>query len=86
MCVKSCPEEKYYIAPAADKDKRPDFFLWGLKQDILQRMLAPMGEYYENEARSYAAERGFGQVAAKKDSIGVVLLPFGLPFLLKRES
>ena len=47
--------------------------------------VASDGRYYENEARSYAAERGFGQVAAKKDSIGVCFCPFGLPFLLKRE-
>ena len=39
---------KYYIAPAADKDKDQTFFLWGLKQDILQRMLLPMGDITKN--------------------------------------
>ena len=57
---------KYYIAPAADKDKDQTFFLWGLKQDILQRMLLPMGDITKNEARSYAAERGFGRWLRRK--------------------
>ena len=76
---------KYYIAPAADKDKDQTFFLWGLKQDILQRMLLPMGDITKNEARSYAAERGFGQVAAKKDSIGVCFCPLDYRSFLKCE-
>lgn len=52
-------EGKYYIAPAIDKDKDQSFFLWGLKQDILQRMLLPMGELTKGDARTYAAVRGF---------------------------
>lgn len=76
---------KYYIAPAADKDKDQTFFLWGLKQDILQRMLLPMGDITKNEARSYAAERGFEQVAAKKDSMGVCFCPLDYRSFLKRE-
>lgn len=77
--------EKYYIAPAADKDKDQTFFLWGLKQDILRRMLLPMGDITKNAARSYAAERGFGRVAAKKDSIGVCFCPLDYRSFLKRE-
>ena len=64
-------EDTYYIAPAADRDKDQTFFLWGLKQDILKRMLLPMGDMTKEEARAYAAGRGFMRVATKKDSIGV---------------
>lgn len=78
-------EGKCYIAPAADRDKDQTFFLWGLKQDILQRMLLPMGNITKSEARRYAAERGFGQVAAKKDSIGVCFCPLDYRSFLKRE-
>lgn len=76
---------KYYIAPAADRDKDQTFFLWGLKQDILQRMLLPMGELTKSEARAYAAARGFGRVATKKDSIGVCFCPLDYRSFLKRE-
>ena len=59
--------------------------LSGGKYYILQRMLLPMGDITKNEARSYAAERGFGQVAAKKDSIGVCFCPLDYRSFLKRE-
>lgn len=78
-------EGKYYIAPAVDRDKDQTFFLWGLKQDILQRMLLPMGELTKTDARAYAAARGFERVATKKDSIGVCFCPLDYRSFLKRE-
>ena len=78
-------EDNYYIAPAVDRDKDQTFFLWGLKQDILQRMLLPMGDMTKEDARAYAAERGFMRVAAKKDSIGVCFCPLDYRSFLKRE-
>lgn len=78
-------EGKYYIAPAIDKDKDQSFFLWGLKQDILQRMLLPMGELTKSDARTYAAVRGFERVATKKDSIGVCFCPLDYRSFLKQE-
>lgn len=63
----------YYIAPAEDVDKDQSFFLWGLRQEILQRMLLPMGGMTKSEARAYAAGRGFEKVSKKKDSIGLFL-------------
>ena len=78
-------EDKYYITPAADKDKDQTFFLWGLKQDILQRMLLPMGELTKVDARAYAAARGFERVATKKDSIGVCFCPLDYRSFLRRE-
>ena len=44
----------YFIAPAADRDKDQTFFLWGLQQNILERMLLPMGDWTKNEVRAYA--------------------------------
>ena len=78
-------EDNYYIAPAVDRDKDQTFFLWGLKQDILQRMLLPMGDVTKEEARAYAAGRGFARVASKKDSIGVCFCPLDYRSFLKRE-
>lgn len=83
---KVCHEGNYFIAPAADRDKDQTFFLWGLKQDILQRMLLPMGDITKQEARAYAARRGFERVAAKKDSIGVCFCPMDYRSFLRREA
>lgn len=75
----------YFIAPAADRDKDQTFFLWGLGQDVLRRMLLPMGDLTKEHARAYAANRGFARVATKKDSIGVCFCPLDYRSFLKRE-
>ena len=77
--------ETFYITYAADSDKDQTFFLWGLKQDILNRMLLPMGDITKAEARSWAAEHGFRKVATKKDSIGVCFCPMDYRTFLRRE-
>lgn len=74
---------KYYIAPAVDRDKDQSFFLWGLQQEVLERMLLPMGEMTKPAARAYAAERGFAKVSTKKDSLGVCFCPMDYRSFLK---
>ena len=75
--------DTYYITHAVDPDKDQSFFLWGLKQDILSRILLPMGGITKVEARAWAAERGFQKVATKKDSIGVCFCPMDYRSFLK---
>ena len=75
--------ETFYITYAADSDKDQTFFLWGLKQDILCRMLLPMGDITKVEARVWAADHGFRKVATKKDSIGVCFCPMDYRTFLK---
>lgn len=80
---KVCLGGIYFIAPAMDSDKDQSFFLWGLPQQILERMLLPMGEMTKPEARTFAADRGFEKVAKKKDSIGVCFCPMDYRSFLK---
>lgn len=75
----------YYIGSAVDRDKDQSFFLWGLQQDILSRMLLPMGEMTKPRARALAAERGFEKVSKKKDSLGVCFCPMDYRTFLKKE-
>ena len=75
--------ETFYITYAADSDKDQTFFLWGLKLDILNRMLLPMGDFSKAEARAWSAEHGFRKVATKKDSIGVCFCPMDYRTFLK---
>lgn len=72
---KVCVGETCYLTYAADRDKDQTFFLWGLPQEIVQRMLLPMGEITKSEARAMAAGRGFHRVAEKRDSLGVCFCP-----------
>ena len=65
----------WHIINGADEDKNQSFFLWGLPQDILERMLLPMGALTKQRVREIAKERGFLKAAKKKDSLGVCFCP-----------
>ena len=65
----------WHIIQGADPDKDQSFFLWGLPQSILQRMLLPMGTLTKTRVREIAAERGFLKAARKRDSLGVCFCP-----------
>lgn len=61
---------KYFVAEGVDPDKDQSFFLWGLKQHELERIIFPLGDYRKTDVRRMAAERGFTKIAEKKDSLG----------------
>ena len=65
----------WHIINGADKDKNQSFFLWGLQQDILERMILPLGALTKQRVRAIAYERGFLKAAHKKDSIGLCFCP-----------
>ena len=75
----------WYITAGADADKDQSFFLWGLPQDIMERMLLPMGGLTKLRVREIAEERGFLKAAKKKDSIGVCFCPMDYRSFLRRE-
>ncbi len=68
-------EGRYYIRPGIDPDKDQSFFMWGLSQELMKRMVLPLGEMTKEEVRAYARARGYGAQAAKKESIGVCFCP-----------
>ncbi len=78
--------DKYYISPATDPDKDQSFFLWGLPQDILQRMVLPLGRMTKQDVRALAAHRGFERVATKKDSLGVCFCPMDYRSFLRDST
>lgn len=78
-------EGKLYIWPGLDPDKDQSFFLWGLKQDLLERIVFPLGSLRKTEVRAIAAERGFRKAASKKDSIGVCFCPGDYRSFLKKH-
>ena len=77
----------WHITNGADEDKNQSFFLWGLPQDILERMVLPMGGLTKQRVREIAEERGFLKAAKKKDSLGVCFCPMDYrTFLRDRVS
>ena len=64
-----------FVAEGADRDKDQSFFLWGLGSEQLAKVLFPLGPYTKAQVRTLARERGFCEVADKKDSLGVCFCP-----------
>lgn len=65
----------WHIVNGVDEDKNQSFFLWGLQQDIMERMILPLGALTKQRVREIAQERGFIKAAHKKDSLGVCFCP-----------
>ena len=65
----------WHIKSGADPDKDQSFFLWGLPQDIMERMILPLGSITKTRVREIAAKRGFLKTSIKKDSLGVCFCP-----------
>lgn len=76
---------RWHITRGADPDKDQSFFLWGLPQDILERILLPMGTLTKTDVRRLAEERGFLKAARKKDSLGVCFCPMDYRGFLRKE-
>ncbi len=75
----------WHITNGADTDKNQSFFLWGLPQDILERMLLPLGNITKQRIREIAEERGFHKAAHKKDSLGVCFCPMDYRTFLRNN-
>lgn len=78
-------EGYWHITTGADADKDQSFFLWGLPQDIMERMLLPMGDLTKIRVREIAEERGFLKAATKKDSVGVCFCPMDYRTFLRNN-
>ena len=75
----------WHIVNGEDEDKNQSFFLWGLPQDILERMILPMGRLSKQRVREIAEERGFLKAATKKDSLGVCFCPMDYRSFLRKR-
>jgi len=62
--------DHYFITEGVDPDKDQSFFLWGLQQSQLARILFPLGDFLKTDIRKLAATRGFLKISDKKDSLG----------------
>ena len=78
-------DNHWHIINGSDEDKNQSFFLWGLPQDILERMVLPMGGLTKQRVREIAEERGFMKAAHKKDSLGVCFCPMDYRTFLREN-
>jgi len=76
---------RYFVAQGKDPDKDQSFFLWGLSQSQLSRIIFPLGQFHKTEVRKMAAKRGFKKLAEKKDSLGACFCEGDYRPFLKRQ-
>ncbi len=67
---------KYRLLKAARPSVDQSYFLYTLRQQVLSRLLFPLGEYSKAEVRRMAAERGLA-VAEKPKSQDICFIPDG---------
>ena len=82
---KSFNDGYWHITCGTDSDKDQSFFLWGLPQNIMERMILPLGKLTKVEVRNIAATKGFLKIANKKDSLGVCFCPMDYRSFLKKH-
>jgi tRNA-specific 2-thiouridylase len=61
---------------AIDPDKDQSYVLYGIRREVLPRLLFPIGGYRKEEVRALAREVGLG-VADKPDSVEICFVPDG---------
>jgi tRNA-uridine 2-sulfurtransferase len=62
---------------AADPDKDQSYVLYGIRREILPRLLFPVGGYHKDQVRALARKAGLSEVAAKPDSVEICFVPDG---------
>jgi tRNA-specific 2-thiouridylase len=60
---------------AIDPDKDQSYVLYGIKRDVVARLLFPLGDKHKSEVRAIAREIGLGVVADKPDSVEICFVP-----------
>jgi tRNA-specific 2-thiouridylase len=60
-----------------DSEKDQSYVLYGIRREILSRLLFPVGTYRKDEIRSLARGAGLHDVSSKPDSVEICFVPDG---------
>lgn len=63
-----------YIIIGNDAKKDQSYFLWRLGQDVLRRVIFPLGRYTKDEVRAYLKEKGFEAKSAEGESMEICFI------------
>lgn len=73
--VRTCCEEGlHYICKGADPVKDQSYFLWQLTQEVLSRMVTPLGTYSKDDVRKVAKSTDYEKITTRRESMGVCFL------------
>lgn len=63
-----------YISTGSDGEKDQSFFLWGLKEKTINKLLLPLGNFSKDEVREIATGNGFENLNKKRESLGICFI------------
>ena len=69
--------EVKFIAQGANKNKDQSFFLWSLKNEIINKLIFPLGNWNKEKVRDFAKQHGYIKISHKKDSLGICFIDGG---------
>ncbi len=75
----------WFVKEGIDSNKDQSFFLWGLSQPQLERIIFPLGEMTKQEVKKIAQQKGIQNIIEKKESVGVCFCPSNYRDFLKKE-
>ena len=77
--------DKRYIVTGDDSKKDQSYFLWKVPQDMLKRMIFPLGHLTKPEVREYLAKKGFEAKAHGGESMEVCFIDKDYREFLKEQ-
>lgn len=66
---------RYVVSKGLDENKDQSYVLWGLSQKSLARTIFPLGGYTKDKIRQMALDRGYKEIAKKKESYEICFVP-----------
>ena len=58
-----------YVHKGIDPNKDQSYFLWGVPEEILHRVITPLGDYTKTQVKEIARTHGFTRLAEKQESL-----------------
>lgn len=71
------PDGRNQLHKGTDPDKDQSYVLHGIKREVLDHLIFPVGGYLKPQIREIAAEAGLAGVATKPDSVEICFVPSG---------
>ena len=68
-------KNRYVVSKGLDESKDQSYVLWGLTQECLSRTIFPIGSFHKAQIRQMAMDRGYNDLAKKKESYEICFIP-----------
>lgn len=63
-----------YISTGKDSEKDQSFFLWGLSENLIERLIFPLGNISKDDVRKYSKNKGFNSLSHQNESMGICFI------------